>query len=149
MSACLAGVNCKYNGESNLHPALKDLAEQGDVLLVCPEELGGLEVPRSPSEIMQGTGEDVLCGTAAVINREGKDITSNFVKGAQTALDLAKDQKIDLAILRRRSPSCGCGFIYDGTFTSTLRSGDGVFVALLKRNGINVLSDEDYLRELK
>ncbi|MGE5389828.1 MAG: DUF523 domain-containing protein [Deltaproteobacteria bacterium] len=147
MSACLAGINCKYNGKNNLHPAFKALAENGDVLLVCPEELGGLPVPRSSSEICKGTGEDVLAGRATVINREGNDITRHFIMGAQTAFELGKNQGIDLAILRRRSPSCGCGKIYDGTFTSTMRNGDGVFAALLKRNAINVVSDEEYLEK--
>jgi len=147
MSACLTGVNCKYNGGSNLLPACKALADDEEVLLICPEELGGLPIPRSPSEIIGGGGEDVLNGQAWVVNRDGEDITLHFIKGAEEVLQLARQHKVTLAILRRRSPSCGCGEIYDGSFTSTLRSGDGVCAALLKKNGISVVSDEDYLKK--
>jgi len=145
LSACLTGVNCKYNGSNNLHPRFKDLAESEDVVLVCPEELGGLTIPRSPSEITGGTGEDVLNGQARVIGREGEDVSPYFVKGAEATLELARTHQVDLAILRRRSPSCGCGLIYDGSFTSTLRPGDGVCAALLKQHGIRVISDDQYL----
>lgn len=145
LSACLAGVNCKYNGGNNLHPSFKDLAKSGDVVLVCPEELGGLSIPRNPCEIAGGSGEDVLNGQARVINKNGEDVSCYFVKGAQAVLELARTHQADLVILRRRSPSCGCGLIYDGSFTSTLHAGDGVCAALLKQHGIKVISDDDYL----
>lgn len=149
LSACLAGVNCKYDGGSNLHPLFKAMAEQGDVVLVCPEELGGLPIPRSPSEISGGTGHDVLSGKARVISDDGTDLTSFFLKGAEAVLAIARQNKTKQAILRRRSPSCGCGKIYDGTFSSCLHSGDGVTAALLKQNGIEVISDDDYLEDTK
>lgn len=147
LSACLAGINCKYNGGNNLHPSFKDLAKSENVVLVCPEELGGLSIPRSPCEIAGGSGEDVLNGQARVINKAGEDVSRYFVQGAQAVLELARTHQADLAILRRRSPSCGCGLIYDGSFTSTLRSGDGVCAALLKQHGIKVICDDDYLNK--
>lgn len=145
LSACLAGINCKYNGGNNLHPGFCSLIEDEEVVLVCPEELGGLGTPRSPSEISGGTGLSVLEGNARVINREGEDLTSKFIKGAEATLALAREKGVDIAILRRRSPSCGCGQVYDGSFTSALRDGDGVSAALLKKNGIKVISDDEYL----
>lgn len=147
LSSCLAGINCKYNGKNNRHPAFVSMAESEEVVLVCPEELAGLPIPRSPSEICNGTGEDVLAGQAKVINREERDITKQFIEGAKIALEICQNNGVDLAILRRNSPSCGCDHIYDGTFTSTLQDGDGVFAVLLKRNGIRVISDEEYLKK--
>lgn len=147
MSACLAGINCKYNGKNNQHPVFVSMAKSEEVVLVCPEELGGLPIPRNPSEICQGNGGDVLAGRAAVINREGRDITKHFIEGAKIALEICQNEGVELAVLRRNSPSCGCGEIYNGMFSSTLRSGDGVFAALLKKNGIRVISDEEYLKK--
>lgn len=148
LSACLAGVNCKYNGGSNLNPVFKEMINNGNVILVCPEELGGLPIPRSPSEISGGTGEAVLSGQARVINKEGEDVTSFYITGAEGAVTIARLTGVEQAILRRRSPSCGCGEIYDGTFSSKLQSGDGVAAALLKKHGIKVISDEEYLEVL-
>jgi uncharacterized protein YbbK (DUF523 family) len=145
-SACLCGINCKYNGGNNRHPVFKELMDKGKLVLVCPEELGGLSIPRSPGEILGGTGKDVLNGNARVINKEGQDISREFIKGARLSLELALKQGIKTAVLRRRSPSCGCGSIYDGSFTSTLREGDGVTTALLKQHGISVISDDEFLQ---
>jgi len=144
-SACLCGINCKYNGGNNSHPFFEALLENGGLLPVCPEQLGGLPVPRSPGEISGGTGEDVLNGHARVINKEGQDISEYFIQGARLCLELALSEGIKRAVFRRRSPSCGCGMIYDGSFSATLRRGDGVTTALLKRHGIDVVSDEEFL----
>lgn len=147
ISACLCGINCKYNGDDNLHPYYWELLRQGEFIPVCPEQLGGLPTPRSACELAGGTGEDVIDGKAKVITRDGNDLTQSFLKGAQETLRIARQVGADVAILQRRSPSCGCSKIYDGTFTGKLVDGDGVTAALLKRNGIKVWNDQDYLCE--
>lgn len=147
ISACLCGVNCKYSGGNNLHPEFLKLLKNGEVLPVCPEQLGGLTTPRSTSEITGGTGQDVLEGQAKVTNRE-TDLSSYFVKGAYETLHLAEQAGIKTAILQPRSPSCGCGKIYDGTFSGRLIEGDGVTAALLKQHGIKVWNADEYLQGL-
>ena len=111
---------------------------QGGLLPVCPEQLGGLPTPRLSSEIVGGTGEDVLDGNARVYTKDGDDITQIFLRGANETLNLARLLKADLIILRQNSPSCGCGHIYDGTFTGTIRQGNGVTSALLAREKFRV-----------
>lgn len=143
ISACLCGANCKYNGGNNLVPALKELAEEEDALLVCPETIGGLPVPRSACEIKGGTGLDVISGYARVTDTEGRDLTDHFLAGAYEILAMAKNAGIDCAILKSRSPSCGVGKIYDGSFQSRLITGDGVTAALLKLHNIEVLTEAD------
>ncbi len=140
ISACLLGVNCRYDG-GNSHNEKAIRQYQNDELIpVCPEEAGGLPTPRPAVEIVGGDGNDVLDGTAKVLTADGVDKTEEFLKGAQFALELAQSQGATAVILKARSPSCGCGEIYDGTFSSTLLSGDGVTTALLKRHGIEVIS---------
>lgn len=130
ISACLLGVNCKYNGKNNLkEELLKDILEKYEVIPICPEVWGGLTTPRDPSEIV---GDKVL-------SNKGKDVTENYKRGAIETLNLAKSLNITKAILRAKSPSCGNGKIYDGTFTSTLIDGDGVTTKLLKENGIEII----------
>jgi len=145
ISACLCGINCKYDGGNNLHPYFREMLQRKEVIPVCPEQMGGLSTPRSPSEIYDGTGEDVLKGCRRVINREGLDVTECFLRGAYKTLDIARRAGAECAILKSRSPSCGVGQIYDGSFRSRLKSGDGVTAALLKNNGIKVISDEKFL----
>jgi uncharacterized protein YbbK (DUF523 family) len=145
VSACLCGINCKYNGGNNLNPYLLELWKKNQVIPVCPEELGGLSTPRCPAEIIGGSGEDVLQGRARVIDTNGNDLSRNFVQGALKTLELAYSNGAHSAIFKSRSPSCGAGSIYDGSFKSCLRSGDGVCTALLKQNGIKVFSDEDII----
>lgn len=147
ISACLCGINCKYNGANNSHPYFMDLLKKGELLPVCPEQLGGLPTPRLACEIKDGTGKDVLDGQAQVHNKAGENISLLFIKGAAETLHLAQQAGITEAILQRRSPSCGCGKIYDGTFAGKLINGDGVTAALLKINGIKTWSDEDFLKE--
>lgn len=149
VSGCLSGNNCCYNGAYKLCARIKKLVENKKAIPVCPELLGGLSVPRERSEIRGGSGPDVLTGKCKVITKLGKDVTINFVKGAEIVLSMAKKYKIRKAVLKSRSPACGCGKIYNGTFTGKLRLGDGVTAALLKMNGIAVLSDEDYLNTEK
>ena len=124
---------------------IMEIVSEGKAVLVCPEQLGGLPTPRSACEIMDGTGEDVLDGKVKVLSREGKDVTEQFVLGAEEVLKIAKLYGIKKAILKARSPSCGSNVIYNGTFSSQKRKGNGVTVALLKRNGIEIVDEESFI----
>ena len=145
ISACLAGVNCVYDGSSKFHPVFAKMHKKGEALIFCPEVLGGLNIPHSPSEISGGDGFAVLEGRAKVLSKEGEDVTSFFLEGAKKVLALARKHRIKKAVLKSKSPSCGCGVIHDGTFSKKLISGFGVTAALLKKNGIEVFSDVEYL----
>ena len=131
VSACLAGEACRYDGSAAPHPAVLELVRQGRALAVCPEVLGGLPTPREPVELREGR----------VVSRSGADVTGAFEAGAQRALELGLDAGCAEAILKARSPSCGCGQVYDGTFSGKLVPGDGVFAALLKAHGIAVRTE--------
>ena len=135
ISACLIGVNCKYSGGNNALPVekLKELDDKYELIPVCPESFGGLPTPRVPSERV---GDKVLA-------QDGRDVTAEFIKGAQEALRLTKKHGARLAILKENSPSCGSGTIYDGTFSGTLTAGDGVTAELLKKNGITVIGESE------
>ncbi len=141
VSACLMGKNCKYNGGNNLRTDLSGLIDSA--IFVCPEVWGGMTTPRLPSEIECGfSGEDVLDGKAKIFSSDMKDVTEHFTSGAKKVLETALKHGITKAYLKQSSPSCGCGKIYDGTFTGTKKDGDGVLTALLKRNGIEVTGIE-------
>ena len=142
VSACLAGVACTHEAEAKTREWALRLAEEGRAILVCPEVAGGLPIPRPAAEIVEGTGADVLAGRARVISETGEDVTQNYLVGARAALDAARASGALFAILKARSPSCGCGEIHDGSFEGGLRAGDGVTAAILKREGIDVVSDE-------
>jgi len=147
ISACLLGIKCPWDGTDKCSDenAIKLLADE--VLIpVCPEQLGGLKTPRPPQEIQGGSGEDVLAGRCTVKNINGDDVTQKFIRGAKQTLRIAKLFKVSQFIGKSRSPSCGCGEIYDGSFSKKRADGDGVTAALLKRNGVEVISEED-LRE--
>lgn len=133
VSACLLGKNCKYNGGNNLNQRVLDFIEGHEVIGVCPEQLGGLSTPRLPAEIVDGV----------VTNKEGVSVDAEFRKGAQAALAAALENKVDLAILQSRSPSCGVKEIYDGSFSGKKIKGQGVFAKLLSAHGIKVLDAED------
>ena len=135
VSACLAGVNCTYDGTHNLVPEIADLVASGKALPLCPEQLGGLSTPRIPAEIRGGDGDDVLRGEAFVTTRDGLDVTDAYLKGAQEALRLARFVGAKKAITKDRSPSCGCGHVWCG---GDLVEGKGVMVALFEREGIEV-----------
>ncbi|MEW5761579.1 MAG: DUF523 domain-containing protein [Bacillota bacterium] len=143
VSACLAGEACAYDGRACPSAAVQRLVREGRAIPVCPERLGGLPVPRPPAEIKNGSGEEVLTGRARVVNREGKDVTDAFVRGARTALDMARARGVRAAVLRSRSPACGYGEIYDGTFSGRLRPGNGVMAALLRAAGFRVLTEKE------
>jgi uncharacterized protein YbbK (DUF523 family) len=132
-SACLLGVECRYDGKSKTNRKVLQLSKKEALIPICPEQLGGLPTPRTPAEQINDK----------VFTRAGKDVTLNFIQGAKEVLKIAKIYGVNEAILKQRSPSCGCGQIYDGTFSGKIIKGDGVTTALLKKNGINVLSEED------
>ena len=139
VSACLLGVSCRYDGKSKPCEKVKRLAEKYELIPVCPEVFGGLSTPRPPSE-MQNDG--------SFINALGEDVTANYRKGAEETLRIAMENGCKLAILKEKSPSCGSGLIYDGTFSGTLVPGDGVTAELLKENGIEVYGEtEEFARE--
>lgn len=146
ISACLAGVNCKYNGKSNQIELFERLAEDKNVILVCPEQLGGCPTPRPTAEIIGNGGCGVLDGNAKVKRNDGTDATKEFLLGAEIVLKIAKENKLELAVLKSKSPSCGCGKIYDGSFSGRLIDGNGVTTELLIRNGIQVMTEMDYER---
>ena len=133
VSSCLLGINCKYNGENNLNEKVLEYIKDKEVIPVCPEIFGGLSTPRPPSEII----------TNKVINNIGKDVTKEYTKGAKETLKLAKLFGVKKALLKAKSPSCGKGNIYDGTFTNTLIEGNGITTNLLLDNGIEVITEKD------
>lgn len=138
-SACLIGRKCRYDGEARENEEIKKLYLDGKIKPVCPECLAGLKIPRCPSEIIGGDGNDVLNGKAKVIAQDGGDITREFVEGAYKMLDAAKACGAKRAYMKSKSPSCGVAAIYDGTFSGKLRTGIGVTSALLIKNGIEVI----------
>ena len=139
ISACLLGVNCRYDGGNSRDDEAIKHKQNAELIPVCPEEAGGLPTPRPAVEIVGGDGNDVLDGNAKVLTADGQDKTEEFLKGAKHALKMAQSQGATSVVLKARSPSCGCGDIYDGSFSGTLTAGDGVTTALLKRNGIEVI----------
>jgi len=144
VSACLIGINCNWKGENKLNQKIFEEFRKGNLYPICPEVLGGQPTPRLNAEIKGGTGLDVLEGRAKVVEINGKDVTERFIKGAQEVLRIAKTIGAKEAILKARSPSCGCGKTYDGTFSHSLVDGDGVTCALLRKNGIKVYTEEDF-----
>ena len=145
VSACLLGINCKYNGDNNKNEKVEEYLKDKQFILVCPEQLGGLTTPREPSEIIELDGNGVIDGKTSVINNKRLDVTKEFKKGAVKALKIANLYQCKKAILKEGSPSCGSSLIYDGTFTGKKISGVGVTTALLRKNGIEVISENDLI----
>lgn len=143
VSACLCGINCKYNGFNNFREDIVNLAKRYQLLPICPEQLGGMPTPRDPHEITGGTGKEVLRGKANVISKYGKDSTLYFIKGAEEALRIAKMFNIKDAVLKAKSPSCGLNSIYDGSFSGGKKEGNGVMAELFLQNGINIYTDDE------
>ena len=131
ISSCLLGNNCKYNGGNNYTPLAEELKRRFDLVPVCPESFGGLTAPREPSERV---GDQVL-------SRSGTDVTAAFQRGAEKTLVIAKEQGAHRAVLKERSPSCGCGAIYDGTFAGTVVPGNGVAAELLLAHGVTIYGE--------
>ncbi len=142
VSACLIGIRCRYDGGSKPNKEIIKMFKEGKLIPVCPEQLGGLTTPREPAELM-GDGLDVLEGKARVMTKSGRGVTEQFLRGAQETLKIAKLLRIKEAILKQKCPSCGCGSIYDGSFTGRLIERDGVTTALLKLNGVNIIVDDN------
>ena len=133
VSACLLGKNCKYNGKNNYNEKVCALAKKYDLIPVCPETAGGLSAPRNPAEI---------CGQQVLLS-DKTDVTAEFKKGAELTLETALACNCKKAMLKAKSPSCGSGRIYDGTFSKKLVCGDGVTAKLLKENGIVIFNEEE------
>lgn len=133
VSACLMGVNCKYNGGNNRNQKLLDLLKDREILPVCPEVLGGLPVPRPCAEIQ---GE-------AVITQNGQDVTAQYQEGVRQVLERLAGEEIDFAVLQSRSPACGVKQIYDGSFTGTRIPGMGMLARALTQQGYRVVDVED------
>lgn len=139
ISACLLGCCCRYDGASKPHPLAEILAQRHTLVPVCPEQLGGLPTPRPPAE-RQGD---------KVVTQEGQDVTEQYRRGAEEALRLCRLMRCEAAVLKERSPSCGCGTIYDGTFSKTLCPGDGVAADLLASAGIAVYGESQLEKFMK
>lgn len=139
ISACLCGLRCRYDGKSICYEKLDQLNQAHTLIPICPEILGGLPTPRPPAEIQHHR----------VMTCLGTDVTPQYKKGADEALKIAKMLHCSCAILKERSPSCGCGKIYDGTFSKTLKSGDGITASILKQAGIKIFGESQIDEVLK
>ncbi len=138
VSACLAGVPCRYDGGATTDADVAAAVAAGAAVPLCAELLGGLRTPRPTAEIVGGDGDDVLDGRARVVDAGGRDVTPAYVAGALAVADRAVALGASRAILQERSPSCGSGRVYDGTFSGALVEGVGVTAAALRRRGVEV-----------
>ena len=138
VSACLAGINCRYDGKNSESKVICELVKSGKATAICPEQLAGLPTPRTGCEIFIDRS-----GNKQVISKEGKNLTEKFADGAEKTLAIAKAIGIKKAILKSKSPSCGCEFIYDGTFSKQLIKGTGLTAELLIKNHIEVHTEND------
>lgn len=129
VSACLAGLPCRYDGKARLCAEVMELVRAGKAIPLCPEQLGGLPTPRPPCELLDGR----------VVDAQGTDRTQEYRRGAEAVLTAARMYGATQALLQKRSPSCGSGWIYDGTFSKKLVQGDGITARLLAENGIQVI----------
>jgi uncharacterized protein YbbK (DUF523 family) len=143
-SACLAGQPVRYDGKSYHHQLIQSLIQQQSAICACPEMLGGLACPRAPAEISGGTAQDVLAGTAQVIDRDGRNVTQAFIDGAYRTLELAQKHQVHTAVLKENSPSCGANYIYDGSFSGQKNAGMGIAAVLLRQHGIKVISEQEF-----
>lgn len=134
VSACLAGIRCRWDGKAKPCQKVVDLVKQKKAIPVCPEQLGGLTTPRDPAEQIGNK----------VFTKNGEDVTPQFKRGAKEALKIALLVNCKEAIMKSKSPSCGCDKVFDGSFSGKLINADGVFVKLLKKNNIKVLSENDF-----
>jgi uncharacterized protein YbbK (DUF523 family) len=134
ISACLLGVACRYDGLSKPldREIIEKLRQQYHLILICPEIMGGLPTPRIPSEISSD---------GKVLRKDGEDVTENYIRGAKEALRLAEIFQCETALLKEKSPSCGAGKIYDGSFSKTLTDGNGITAELLQKNGIRIIGE--------
>lgn len=149
ISACLGGALCRYDGKSQTVPRLMMLVQEGRAIMVCPEVLGGLPIPREPAEIIGGDGVTVWQNRAKVITVSGRDVTQHFKDGAVLAYQKLQKLGIDQLILKEKSPSCGSRMIYDGQFSGIKKSGVGVACAYFRQQGMQVMSDVEWLESLE
>lgn len=147
VSACLLGLNTKYDGNANAQALLQKYSALGKFIPVCPEQLGGLPTPRVPVEIIGGTGKDVLNGQCMAQGEKGEVVTSEFILGAKEVIKIVEMVTVTAAILKERSPSCGVNYIYDGSFSHQIKSGQGVTAALLTEHNIPIYSAEELTEE--
>ena len=140
VSACLLGKNCRFNGENSHLPDLEGL--DVDFIPICPEEAGNLGTPRPAAEMQKGA-ESILNGNGSVVDNNGNDVTEKFIQGAEESLKTGINSGAEYAILKSRSPSCGVGKIYDGSFTNSLSDGDGIFAHLCRQKGIHCISSDE------
>lgn len=133
ISGCLLGLKCRYDAKEKKLPEIEKLIESYNLIPVCPEQLGGLPTPRIPAERVKDR----------IITQVGVDVTKEYQIGAEEALKIAKLYNCKKAILNEKSPSCGCGKIYDGTFSRNLIVGNGVTADLLLKNGIEVFGESE------
>ena len=143
VSACLLGINCRYNGSSSQIPDLETLVDSGRMIPVCPEVLGGLDTPRAACEIVIQAD-----GSKKVLTQAGTDCTLEFQEGAQKVLEICRTCGVDQVILKANSPSCGCGFVYDGSFSGKLIDGMGLTADLLLEHDIQVYNENNWDRLL-
>lgn len=132
-SACLLGVNCRFDGGNKINRKLIELSQKGTLIPICPEQLGGLPTPREIAEIRNGK----------VYTKSGRDITKRYRQGARETLKIAKLSGAKEAILKQKSPSCGYGQIFDGSFSGKLKAGKGITASLLEKNGLKIISDDN------
>ncbi len=137
VSACLIGINCRYDGSNSFNDGVIKKIKEERFIPVCPEQLGGLPTPRPSASIQNGTGIDVIEAISKVDDANGRDVTKEFLKGAQEALKVAKLLGVQKAILKENSPSCGVNFTNSN---SKKVKGPGVFTAMLKQEGIKTCS---------
>ena len=151
ISGCLLGLECNYKAKASnaWHERLRFFVEKAisvglAFVPVCPEQLGGLPTPRIPAEL-QGSAKEIFAGQGKVLNQSGDDVTSCFVKGARESLKMAKLFSASLAVLKSKSPSCGCNGVYDGSFSGKLVSGEGLTALLLRQNGVRVIDENEFV----
>lgn len=138
ISACLLGVKCRYDGKSKEYPQIKLLKDKHNLIPICPEVMGGRPTPRVVTEIQNGKA----------IDKDGIDQTKAFINGAIKSLEIAKEYGCTVAVLKSKSPSCGFGEIYDGTFSGTLVTGNGIAAAFFKESKISILNENNFMNFL-
>ncbi len=155
VSSCLVGHPTKFNGTCLDIPTLSKLIQNGKAVHFCAEVSAGFSTPRKPAEIERGkTAADVLAGNARIYETwnedgsRGKDVTDQFIQGAQNTLKMCLDNGITIAVLRENSPSCGSSIVYDGQFKGNKIPGSGVVAQLLRDNRITVYSHENIPEDL-
>ena len=148
MSACLLGVNCNYKGGCSYDFTKNSrfwshLTSKYNIIPICPEQQGGLPTPRIPSELLN-KAEEIECGKGRIVSKEGKDVTYNFVKGAEEILRISRLYSVQFAVLKSKSPSCGVKSVYDGSFNGVLINGKGYTAYLLNKSGISLFDESDF-----